>query len=104
MINLTATKPSQPSNNQRDADAPTTFSKPEEEPQKPTTPTEKQPRKTEAEIAILMESNGKFLQGKKNFQVERQQQHSGAPKHLFDLRILSDSSFGTPSHIYPMCS
>ncbi len=65
---------------------------PPETPQKnttATTPAEKQPVKTEADIAILVDSNGKFLQGEKLL----------CPKTGDALRIVSDSSFGTPSHI-----
>ncbi len=74
-------------------------------PQKPlqknttaTTPAEKQPVKTEADIAILMDSNGKFLQEEKLFP-GRKTTKLWCPKTGDALRILSDSSFGTPSHI-----
>lgn len=60
---LISIKPSQPDNNQRDTDA----DAPDEEPQKPITLAEKQPLKREAEIAILIDSNRKLLQGGKLF-------------------------------------
>ncbi len=59
---------------------------------------EKQPLKTEADIAILMDSNGKFLQEEKLFP-GRKVTKLWCPKTGDALRILSDSSFGTPSHI-----
>ncbi len=74
---------------------------PPETPQKnttATTPAEKQPLKTEADIAILMDSNGKFLQEEKLFP-GRKVTTLWCPKTGDALRILSDSSFGTPSHI-----
>ncbi len=52
----------------------------------------------EADIAILMDSNGKFLQGEKLFP-GRKTTELWCPKTRDALRILSDSSFGTPSHI-----
>ncbi len=61
-------------------------------------PAEKQPVKTEADIAILMDSNGKFLQEEKLFP-GRKATKLWCPKTGDALRILSDSSFGTPSHI-----
>lgn len=63
-----------------------------------TTPAEKQPVKTEADIDILMDSNGKFLQGERLFP-GRKTTKLWCPKTGDALRILSDSSFGTPSHI-----
>lgn len=95
-----STEPSQPSNSQREAETPATPRNPEP-PQKnttATTPAEKQPVKTEADIAILMDSNGKFLQGEKLFP-GRKTTKLWCPKTGDALRILSDSSFGTPSHI-----
>ncbi len=74
---------------------------PPETPQKnstATSPAEKQPVKTEADIAILMDSNGKFLQEEKLFP-GRKTTKFWCPKTGDALRILSDSSFGTPSHI-----
>ncbi len=75
--------------------------RPPETPQKnttATTPAEKQPVKTEADIAILMDSNGKFLQEEKLFPGHKATK-LWCPKTVDALRILSDSSFGTPSHI-----
>ncbi len=95
-----STKPSQPSNSQNEAETPAA-SRNTETPQKnttATTPAEKQPVKTEADIAILMDSNGKFLQGEKLFP-GRKTTELWCPKTGDALRILSDSSFGTPSHI-----
>ncbi len=74
---------------------------PPETPQKnttATTPAEKQPVKTEADIAILVDSNGKFLQGEKLFPGHKTTK-LWCPKTGDALRIVSDSSFGTPSHI-----
>ncbi len=58
----------------------------------------KQPVKTETDIAILMDSNRKFLQEEKLFP-GRKTTKLWCPKTGDALRILSDSSFGTPSHI-----
>ncbi len=94
------TKSSHPSNSQREAETPATPRNPET-PQKnttATTPAEKQPVKTEADIVILMDSNGKFLQEEKLFP-GRKATKIWCPKTGDALRILSDSSFGTPSHI-----
>ncbi len=94
------TKSSHPSNSQREAETPATPRNPET-PQKnttATTPAEKQPVKTEADIAILMDSNGKFLQEGKLFP-GRKTTKLWCQKTGDALRILSDSSFGTPSHI-----
>jgi len=92
------TKSSHPSNSQREAETPATPRNPET-PQKnttATTPAEKQPVKTEADIAILMDSNGMFLQEEKP---GRTATKLWCPKTGDALRILSDSSSGTPSHI-----
>ncbi|XP_026095531.1 uncharacterized protein LOC113067372 [Carassius auratus] len=94
------TKPSQPSNSQKEAGTPAASKKPEilQKNMTATTPAEKQPVKTEADIAILMDSNGKFLQGERLFPGLKTTK-LWCPKTGDALRILSDSTFGTPSHI-----
>lgn len=98
------TEPPPPNNTQREADTPKTASNTGVEHQKPSTNTPStpkespQPQSTQIEIAILMDSNGKFLQEKKLFPGHKTSK-LWCPKTSDALRILSAPSFGTPSHI-----